>query len=66
MSWNVDFFVDTLLQSNEEKSQTTILDSALETLACELVFGQIQIQLTKHKGLRTKSPWHKRLDLTVG
>ena len=30
MSWNVDFFVDTPLQSNEEKSETTILESAWE------------------------------------
>ena len=36
-----NFFVDTLLQSNEEKSQTTILDSAWENLACELMSGQI-------------------------
>ena len=55
MSCNVDFFVDTLLESNEEKSQTTILDSAEENLACELASGQIQIQLTKCKGLRTRS-----------
>ena len=26
------------------------------------MFGQIQMQLTKRKGLRTRSPWHKRLD----
>ena len=49
MSWNADLSVDTLLQSNEEKSQTTILDTALENLACELVSGQIQIILTKRK-----------------
>ena len=41
---------------NEEKSQTTILDSAWENLAFELVSGHIQIQLTKRKGLRTRSP----------
>ena len=33
MSRNVDFFVDTLLQSNEEKSHTTILDSGLGELS---------------------------------
>ena len=32
------------------------LDSAWENLASELVSGQIQIELTEHKGLRTKSP----------
>ena len=39
------FFVDTLLQSNERKSQTTILDSAWENLACELLSGQIKTSI---------------------